>query len=76
MLVDHKFCRWLAFVLCICICLGNVSAFAAKKEDADPYPAALQITIERETWKTTDKRSCETALSVTVSQFCRCPHIL
>lgn len=65
MLVDHKFCRWLAFVLCICICLGNVPTFAAKKEDADPYPAALQITIERETWTTEDKRTCETALPVT-----------
>lgn len=57
--------QWLALILCICLCMGCVEATAAKKEDADPYPEALQITIERETWKTTDKRSCETALPVT-----------
>lgn len=65
MLVHSKGSRWLALVLCICLCLSCVEAFAAKPEEADPYPAALQITIQRETWTSAECRECETALPVT-----------
>ena len=65
MLVNIRFDRWLALVLSVCLCFGYSYAFAAKPEEADPYPEALQITIQRETWNFPDGRSCETAVPVT-----------
>ena len=49
----------------ICLLMTCMEAQAAKKEDAMPYPDALQITIVRESWKSEDGHTCETALPVT-----------
>ena len=69
MQIDHLSCRWLALIFCLCLCFGCSQALAAKPEDASPYPEALQITIQRETWQTPDGRFCETALPVTHSAY-------
>lgn len=57
--------RIICLMLAICMFLGCCPAQAAKPEDAQPYPDALQITIARDSWKSEEGYPCETALPVT-----------